>query len=243
MNKFRIFVGTMYTQEGDFLKSKARIQEQKDVLVTHFIISDLKEKEAHNVLWRAWKDQRSNHDLFVKIDADTILRSETTLKTIAELFQQNSRVTGMQAPLHDYMTNSHINGLNAFSPKVTFNATQDELYCDRQVDTDHDIVLRGTNLPADLIPAGYHCHYSTESQAFHYGVHRMLKGQTDIINQVMHAWHDDQDRIRGFALIGASMSGMFAHNKRFNYSDAEFKAAFEQASAAYNQMVDVWRVH
>jgi len=237
----RIFVGTMYTNEGDFQTCLDRIQHQEDVTVTHFIVAGLKEKEAHNALWHAWKDQRDGHELFVKIDADTVLAEKNTLAEIAKLFRDNPRVTGLQAPLHDYMTDDHIHGLNVFSPKVTFNDTQDELYCDRQVDTDHDIVLRGTSLPASLTPAGLHCHYANECQAFHYGVHRSLKGQKHVINKVMEAWRRDQDRIRGFALIGASMSGIFAENRRFNYSDQEFKLAFQQASACYDQMVKVWK--
>jgi len=236
-----VFVGTMHTQEGDFLKSMQQIQAQEGVIVTHFIVSGMKEKAAHNALWHAWKDQRENHELFVKIDADTVLMEKNTLAEIVKLFRDNPRVTGLQAPLHDYMTDDHINGLNVFSPKVTFNDTQDELYCDRQVDTDHDIVLRGTSLPQSLVPAGLHCHHANECQAFHYGVHRSLKGQKHVIDKVMLAWQRDQDRIRGFALIGASMSGMFAQHRRFNYSDPEFKSAFEQASACYDQMVKVWK--
>lgn len=241
MNKPRIFVGTMYAEEGDFSACMQRIKDQEGVSVSHFIISGMKEKQAHNALWHAWNDQKSEHDLFVKVDADTVLTSPHTLKIIADLFRENSRVTGLQAPLQDYMTNTHINGLNAFSPVVTFNDTRDELYCDRQVDVDHDVVLRVGTLPQELVPAGYHCYHSTERQAFHYGVHRMLKNQRHIISQVCDAWNTHQDRIRGFALIGASVAGAFSESKRFNYSDDEFQNAFERARASYDMMVQVWR--
>jgi len=231
----RIFVGTMYTQEGDFQTSLFRIQKQEDVTVTHFIVSGLKEKEAHNALWHAWKDQRDGHDLFVKVDADTVLTDRQTLSRIYSLFKQNPRVTGMQAPLHDYMTDSLINGLNAFSPTVVFNDTQDELYCDRQVDVGHDIVLREKDLPAALIPAGFHCHSSSNVQAFHYGVHRMLKGQKPTINKVFSAWYQHRDRVRAYALIGAQLSHRFTQNRRFNYADTEFKEAFAEAETRYNE--------
>jgi hypothetical protein len=230
----RIFVGTMYTQEGDFQTSLFRIQKQEGVEVTHFIVAGLKEKAAHNALWHAWNDQKSSHDLFVKCDADTVLADRNTLAEIAAQFKRD-RVTGLQAPLHDYMTDGLINGLNAFSPKVTFNDTQDELYCDRQVDTDHDIVLHEKDLPASLVPAGFHCHTATNKQAFHFGVHRMMKNQKPTINKVFAAWYQHRDRIRGYALIGAQLSPRFVQNRKFNYADPEFIAAFEEAEKRYDE--------
>jgi hypothetical protein len=232
----RVFVGTMYTQEGEFEGCLKQVQAQKDVVVSHVIISGLKEKEAHNALWHAWRHQGPSHDLFVKIDADTVLASTRTLALIWEQFATNPRVTGLQAPLHDYLTDSLINGLNAFSTRVVFNDTQDELYCDRQVDTNHDIVLREKDLTPLLIPAGFHCWNSTDIQAFHFGVHRTLKGQKATIDKVRTAWNRDRDRPRAFALLGSEMSDRLALKRRFNYSDTEFQAAFEEAKKRYDEL-------
>jgi hypothetical protein len=233
----RVFVGTMYTQEGEFEACLKQVQAQKGVTVSHVIISGLREKEAHNALWHAWKHQGPHHDLFVKIDADTVLASANTLAQIWEQFAANPRVTGLQAPLHDYMTDSYINGLNAFSTRVVFNDTQDELYCDRHVDTGHDIVLRDKELPTTLRPAGFHCWNSTDKQAFHFGVHRMLKGQQAIIDMVHKAWDRDHDRSRAFALMGARMATRFTLNRKFNYADPLFQAVFEEASQNYAELV------
>lgn len=235
----RVFVGTMYSGEGDFQHSIDRIRSQLNVVVTHFIVSGLKEKEAHNALWACWRQQRDSQDLFVKVDADTVLASTTTLAEICAVFKHDARVTGLQAPLNDYMTAGFINGLNAFSPRVSFNDTKDELYCDRQVDTGHDIVVRHPQLPSTLTPAGYHCHYSSERQAFHYGLHRMLKGQRDTLSRVTEAWNSNgRDRIRGFAVIGSQMAGRFFTDRRFNYTDPEFRAAFEEAERRYGEFTD-----
>jgi hypothetical protein len=233
----RIFVGTMHTQEGDFQKCVEQVQKQEGVTVTHFIVSGQREKEAHNALWRAWRDAREAHDLFVKIDADTVLKSETTLAKIASVFKSNPRITGMQAPLDDYMTESYINGLNVFSPKVTFNDTQDELYCDSQVDVGHDLVIRGNDVPLTLVPAGLHCHHASEQQAFHYGLHRMLKGQHGNIQNVELAWHRHKDRVRAYALFGARLASRFIQNRKFNYVDHEFEAAYIDASSHYDEWI------
>jgi hypothetical protein len=232
-----IFVGTMYSGEGDFSQCCEAISNQTGVIVSHAVIADLPEKEAHNQLWQAWRDNKDTHDLFVKIDADTVLRTPETLRQIYDQFAKNPRVTGFQAPLHDYMTDGHINGLNAFSPKVIFNDTRDNLYCDRAVDTGHDIVLREKDLPIELVPAGLHCHHATEVQSFHYGVHRMLKGQTVTMDQVFNAWVKHRDRVRLFALVGAHMAPRFSSNRRCNYEDLEFQQAFDEATSRYDELV------
>ena len=232
----KVFVGTMFCGEGDFDECRRAINDQRGVSITHVIIAHRPEKEAHNSLWQAWRDVKADHDIFVKIDADTVLRSPDTLRLISDQFT-DPRVTGLQAPLHDYMTDGHINGLNAFSPRVVFNDTRDDLYCDRAVDTGHDLVLREKLLPLDLIPAGNHCHFASEVQSFHYGVHRMLKGQTVTMDRVFNAWSRHRDRVRLFALVGAHMANRFANDRRYNYSDPELKAAYEEAVARYDELV------
>jgi hypothetical protein len=236
----RIFVGTMYVNEGDFPHCVDAILSQQGVTVSHTIISGLKEKEAHNALWKAWREAKKSNVLFVKVDADTVLRDSTTLQTIYAEFAKNERVTGLQAPLHDYMTDSLINGLNVFSNQVIFLDTKDELYCDRAVDVGHDITLRGRELPEVLTPAGYHCHHASERQAFHYGLHRMLKGQVQTMDLVFKAWSRSRDRVRLFALVGAHMSPRFINNRRFNYSDEEFELAFSEATQRYDELVGVY---
>ncbi len=110
----RVFVGTLYSNENDFEKCCAMIQTQQNVIVTHRIISGLEEVVAHNALWSAWRYNQQSHDFFIKIDADTVLTSETTLFDICECIT-NFDASGLQAPLYDYFTNDTIYGLNAYS--------------------------------------------------------------------------------------------------------------------------------
>jgi len=223
----------MYSQEGEFDECVKRVRQQVDVDVTHFVIAGYNEQEAHNALWDEWNKCKNDHDLFVKVDADTILMKYNTLSCIAELFKANPRITGLQAPLFDYMTDAHINGLNVFSPKVTFRQTQDGLYCDRGVDIDHDIVLREAELPQSLRPAGTHCAHCTDRQAFHFGLHRALKNQQAIIFKVTQAWMKHHDRPRAFALLGAHARDKFSSGQNFNYCDEQFIAAFEDAKKQF----------
>lgn len=230
----KVFVGTMSCGEGDFASCCKAIASQKGIDVEHLVIENLPEKQAHNTLWAAWRERQSTHDLFVKVDADTVLKHDSVLIEVMKLMEENPRVTGVQAPLHDYFTDSFINGLNCFSPKVTFKDSGDDLFCDRQVDVDHDIVLGSTQVPPQLQPAGLHCHESTEIQAFHFGVHRALKGQQHIIERVRHAWTKNKDKLRGLVILGAQFSSQLSKNRRFNYGDKELKDVFDRALSTYN---------
>jgi len=236
----RIFVGTMYCNEGDFPECGEMITSQKGVTVDQTIIANLPEKDAHNQLWSGFRKAQAegNYELLVKIDADTVLAHGNVLKIIAQIFRDNPRITGLQAPLYDYFSDGFINGLNCFSPNVTFQDTQDTLHCDRNIDVNHDIVLRQPNLPPTLMPAGYHCRRSTELQAFHYGLHRQLKNQHALMRHVTDAWErNNRDRIRGFALIGANMIGMFEDHEGFNYDDERLVAAFNDAKKNYEKLL------
>lgn len=231
----RVFVGTMHCAEGDYLSSCEAIQRQQDVIVESVVIRDLPEKEAHNALWAAWREARPHCDMFVKVDADTVLAHPRVLVEFWNTMQSNARITGIQAPLLDYFTDGFINGLNCFSPKVTFLDTTDPLYCDR-VDVDHDIIVRSTDVVEALRPAGYHCFEATELQAFHFGVHRCLKRQTGVLDLVKQAWRRHHDRRRGLALLGATEAHRF-DNGGFNYSDALLNETFESVKNNYDRLI------
>jgi hypothetical protein len=234
--KPKIFVGTLHTCEGDFSECTRMIKDQVDVEVTHFVVSGQPEKAAHNTLWNAWNDVKDKYGLFIKVDADTVVRDVSTFSLIWAQFQAEPRLTGIQAPLHDYMTDGLINGLNCSSPKVIYSPTLDGLYCDRGVDSGHDLVYRNGQLPAGLVPAGFHCHRSTEEQAFHYGLHRALKNQVENMARVKSAWVKGRDRIRGMALIGQLMAPYFSRDNH-NYSDPLFQQMFNEAQSSYDSWI------
>lgn len=235
MSNPKVFVGTMYCGEGDFDLSTVSIATQVGVDVERLVISNLPEKEAHNALWAAWRERQSSFDCFLKVDADTVLAHPNVIASYIELLK-NPDITGIQAPLADYFTDDLINGLNCFSPKVTFRDTADDLFCDRHVDVDHNVVIASHEVPNVLRPAGLHCHYTKDIQAFHFGVHRALKGQASVIEKVRRAWTKHKDRQRGLAILGARSAAQFSKTRRFNYNDKELIDAFDRALSTYESM-------
>lgn len=218
----RIFVGTMACGEAEFEACCAAIAQQRDVRITHHVIKDKAEYEAHNALWAAWAVAKPNHDLFVKVDADTILNRETALAEIAGLFQ-TPNVTGAQILLHDYFTDRPISGLNAFSRDVVFKPARTRLFADH-ADTGHKVVLKGDPV-AHLAPIGWHGRNPHPKQAFHYGFHRKLKGQMDTLRRVAELWGNHHDSAREWALAGAA-SARWWH--RADYGAGAFSRAFSR---------------
>ena len=240
MTEPRIFIGTLYCGEGDYVECFNALASQKSVSVKHVVIENQPEKEAHNQLWAAWREvQHSGFDMFVKVDADTVLAHDEVLLELWKLMSSNPRITGIQATLLDYFTDGNINGLNCFSPKVTFRDTTSDLFCDRQVDVDHDIVLKAVDvnkITTRLRPSGFHCFRTTEKQAFHFGLHRALKGQHDVLDRVKNAFEIHGDRMRGVALLGADSAPVF-RDGCFNYNDERFQQMFETVLKRYEDRI------
>lgn len=229
----KVFIGTMTHGEGEFDECKRAISQQVDVDTSHIIISNLPEKEAHERLYTTWNSVKEGHELFLKVDADTVLAHEHVISDYVKLFEANVRLTGVQAWLYDHMTDTKIFGLTCLRNTVTVSPVVDKLYCDR-ADTGHDIVMRGDELPASLNPAGTHCQSATDTQAFHYGFHRGKKNQQDIRARVLKAWKRDKDRQRGIALIGFMLS---AQSETTNYDTFDFQRLYHEATSQYDTLV------
>ena len=219
----RIFVGTLACGESELADCRVSVVAQKDVLVTHHVIESLPELQAHNALWHAWAAAKGAHDLFVKIDADTVLARDTALAEIAALFEDPD-ITGAQILLHDYFTDQLIAGLNAFSRSVIFQKGTDRLFADR-VDVGHRKQLKGEAV-RHLAPIGWHCRSPLPRQAFHFGLRRALKKQHEVIARCAEVWLGARDEPRGWALAGAMSTGWWLR-RHFDYGDKRFERAFE----------------
>jgi primosomal protein N'' len=227
----RIFVGTLACGEAEREECLAAVAAQTGVSVTHTVIENRPELEAHNALWDAWEAVKAHHDLFVKVDADTVLARPTALAEIAALFTDEV-VTGAQILIHDFFTDELIAGLNAFSRAVTFRRATDRLWTDR-VDGGHRRVLKGEPV-RHLAPIAWHCRSPHPHQAFHFGLHRALKKQEAVIARCAVVWLAERDEARAWALAGAISAGQLRHH--VDYGDPQFRAAVR----AFSEETD-WR--
>ena len=231
----RIFVGTLACGEAEFNDCCRAIHDQQGVRVTHYVIADQPEFEAHNLLWEAWEQAKSQHALMVKVDADTVLSRATALAEIHALFADPA-VTGAQILLHDYFTDRLIAGLNAFSPVVKFRHALSRLFADH-ADSNHNVVFKGESV-AYLAPIGWHCTRPHPRQAFHYGLHRALKKQRNLIKQCAEVWLVKRDEPRSWALLGAMAAGWSLRN-HFDYGNNRFETAFTRFEVNAERLAEI----
>lgn len=211
---YRVWIGTLSCGEAEHDMCLAAIKAQKNVVITHCMIENLPELEAHNALYNEWNAAKKNHDIFVKVDADTVLINDTIVSRMCDKFFANN-LDAMQIYLLDYFTDGFIAGLNAYSPSLEFKTTNNKLYPDRNMTSKYKNPMFGDQL-LDLAPAGKHCMYPHKLQAFHYGLHRMLKGQQSNMHKVFTAWNSKGGDGRAYALAGAMLSSKLAKNIDYN---------------------------
>jgi len=183
----KILIGTLECGEAEFELCRQRVAAQEGAVVEHLVFSNLPELEAHQRLFEVWNLRRQEFDLFVKVDADTVLADEGALSRLWALFAADPDVTAVQAGLHDYFTDEMIAGLNCFSREVSFSRPTHQVYCDRMEEIGHRRVLKPDDTRA-LYPIAHHCLFPHPRQAFHYGYRRWLKGQTDVIAKTTDAF-------------------------------------------------------
>lgn len=222
----RILVGTLECGEAEFADCRSALAAQCGVRLSHFVVSGRAELAAHRALFEYWNEARGAFDLFVKVDADTVLRGEDALSRLWGLFRNDAEVTGAQVELHDYFSDGAIAGLNCFAPCVRFSLPGDELYCDRVREEGHRRLLRVGDTVA-LSPIGDHCLSPHPRQAFHYGYRRMLKGQSGYLRALLSAWRRLGGEGRLWALVGAR-SAFLRPLTRTSYEDPEFRRLFEE---------------
>ena len=197
----KVFVGTLHSGEAEFEACCESVRGQQNVEVYHHVISGLPQKEAHAALLGDWNEAAPAYDIFVKVDADTILQTPMTLFEIGTLLKSHSGPSVVQIPLQDYFTDKPILGLNAFSTEIRFDSELDARFTDRAGFTPAYRFAAAEY--RHLMPVGLHGKCPHFAQAFFFGLHRMQKKQYGTFSQVARAWNRLGGTGREHALYGA----------------------------------------
>src|SRR5690606_26968251 len=105
-------------------------------------------------------------------------------KRVSDDLKIRQHALGLNPYVHDYLSDSEIKaGVTFYTSGARFKVQTNPLKCDRGV-LDND-----ENLIRDWHCVGKHMWYANERTAFHYGFHRGLKGQTEIMERVRNAYH------------------------------------------------------
>jgi hypothetical protein len=219
---YKVFIGTLYCKEENGFEECCRIiNSQKNIEITHHIIKDLYELEAHQELTKYWNNIKNDFDFFIKIDPDMTLLHENTIYEICERMTKE-KIDFLQYGLYDFISNSQIFGLNTYNKNVEFLLNDDKLFPDRCNNRSKYMCIYDTTIQ------GNHMLFCNNLQAFHYGVHRGLKDQKNLQEKTKIAYKSNGDIRRLYAIKGFEKIDSFSKEKtNFNYQSIELLKAFE----------------
>jgi hypothetical protein len=171
--------------------------------------------EAHNALYKIIMDESDEFDYFVKLDADMVFKKQSSLKVLMASTVE-SGADFFSIPVHDYMTNSMIWGLNVYKSGVKWLLGTEALFTDQQhLNGVYLSAKKNLTVNESLVS---HAEDPSEFQAFVFGVHRASKvlqtesdrfllghawGQLNTLFNVVEAYKKHGGKKRAFAIIGA----------------------------------------
>ena len=222
---FTTLVVTLASGEAEFDECISAINQQVDCKIDHVIYKNLSEIDAHNALLETFEKEKCNYDLFVKVDADTIIDYDSAFKIVYSKIK-NTSAAAAQLYLYDYFTCKNINGLNFFNPQLNqYLKTEDKLFCDRSIRHLSHHLYSDSFTNESIIPVGRHCAYPNDKQSFHYGFHRGLKKRHDEHQLTLASFNLHKDRSRAIACGGFEFSKKFS-NFSHDYSSEQFNEIF-----------------
>jgi hypothetical protein len=173
----RILAGTLYAEENEIEQCLRSIRGQVGVECEHFLIEGLPKGEAHRRLYGTFMERAAEFDLFVKVDADMVLVSDSIFRRMYERMVAEPSVLDLCVAVHDFFSLRLIMGLHGYRSSVTWPTPDETGAPSERLFTDRSPVPKSARLNdrRDLAPAARHCPDPSPFQSFHYGLHRGAK--------------------------------------------------------------------
>lgn len=229
----RILVLTLYSGENEFDLCQRSIAQQEGVQVTHEVIADLPNIEAHRALYARIMEQAKTgqYDWFIKLDADMVLMGAQALKAaIGHIETQGKDIPMAIFTVQDWPTGQPIWGMNVYSPKVRWPWVEDGLEIPDSLFVDPDPEFTGERLVVKNAPSPIAAHMPEPSdfQAFFFGIHRALKALAMDGNKPSH-----RAKIQWKILCDVGVHYRSTHNRKlaFILAGAGYASQLERAGA------------
>ncbi len=172
-NRPSVLVGVLHVGEPSLPRVLDRIRAQADVDVELLEIGHHPEREAHDLLYRAFDDASASgtHDALVKVDADMELVEPGLLRALATMFRRHPDLDHIVLGVDDWFSGTRIQGMNAWRCGVRWTSPPPELFTDLPENT----VSTKLKLMDAGRPLVLHAADPTDEQAVRYGLDRGLK--------------------------------------------------------------------
>ena len=215
----KILVGILYCIENEFDECIAAIEQQTHQDYEYFVLRDLPNKEAHDMLYKTFMQRAKEFDLFMKVDADMVLVRSTFFEEIATKFRNDSEMDFLAVSVDDYFTNQPVLGLNIYRNTVRWPITRENIFVDRNAIYKNPYIDN-----TELAPAAYHCPNPSKFQAYHFGLHKAVKlrqhgNKDNTFHSYLMATYNNfkvkNELLLGFAIIGAivALENGFGHQE------------------------------
>lgn len=169
----KILVGILFSNEPQFNNCIDSIKNQiYPFHFEYFIISGLPKINAHDELYKQFTSNCHNFDIFIKLDADMVIKRNDFFDYVYHLFLNNKNVDWIRILVYDYFLQSNISGLNIYSNNVKWIKNHDNFFTDRTLDMSSVKKHIGIDPKINWIS---HCENPTMYQAFNFGLHRSIK--------------------------------------------------------------------
>lgn len=162
---------TLYSGENEYDSCIRSVEKQIGVDVEHKCFEHLEQVQANEVLFREIMAQSKNFDFFLRLDADMVFCSETSLKNLSEKFLDDPNLDHMQLPVFDVPSGTFLMGFHIFSPKCSWNFPLDPLFPDQQPTFSGHRIF-DTSCEEKYV---WHMQDPSQSQAYYLGIHRGSK--------------------------------------------------------------------
>jgi len=171
MERKKLLVGTLYTNEHEYDECIKSIANQSYTEFDHLIVRNLPNKEAHTSLFSFFIHNKDKYDYLIKVDADMVISDSQLFAKIVTKMAELPEIQILSIAVHDFFSDQLIYGLNTYRNTVLWDFAKENLFVDIP-EVGRDGYLFDDR---ELAPAAVHCADPSPYQAFHYGVHRGLK--------------------------------------------------------------------
>lgn len=236
----KVKIITLYSGESEYQDCIDSVARQRCKFeVVHDFIEHKPKPVAHNQLYRTIMDESDDYSFFVKLDADMVFASDSALQEVID-YAVASQANYFSIPVHDYLTDSMMWGLNVYGAGMAWNVGSESLFTDRQ--EVRGCVKRAKVSLSKRRSLVSHASAPTAFQAFSFGVHRAAKvcqfdasaprlsdsyAQYKVLQQVMAAYRRERDSGRGYAIIGACMMLKQKLSRTSVYDRGDFQKDFD----------------
>jgi len=166
-----LLVGTLFCGENEFQRSKISLLNQTYDKWDHFVLKNIPNKKAHTKLYDTFMQESKHYDIFLKLDADMVFKTDQALNIIINIFKEYEDLDHLVIPVKDWYSDTFIEGLHVFSKRARWPMNHDN----RFVDSAPKIPGKTLRVTMGSEPIVIHSPNPSSFQSFRFGVHRGLK--------------------------------------------------------------------